>query len=624
MHEMAVSDTSSESKSLIKEIRFVARELRSLLTSSPQESTQVDEYDSFTDLNPASFVTDVIGVTPSMAEKNPSITDITALRNCKTLDLWKLESLAQYSMLRAAFDSFVPVANDVEVLSKVCQELIAILTKVLKCVNIEDFVQISEGYRRACEENAYLGLQMACLKCKGSTAILSQPPGRLPKSKGIGLNETVVFEVVERMCDEMEEERNRLETEIQNTREDLKRANESLEVSQKTISYIKSQLESTRLQSRRLEKTSAEAMEILRDITSELGSFEQKETIFQTANNIKVWVKGLLKTFPWIRSWKESDHLLEIRDCHVNPYLLLHQKEKVLSENMRSIAAASSFIEDLGIEVNEIKSDRARLRSELEKKELALRKLQEESDEKSVQIDRYRATFNALFEPNTAANFAKQVAEQYKRHRNKSFTQKTIPSHSSSSTSHGITPVGCMQNEPQNRDHQPPAPLIPTSTQQPCVPPDVSPHTARVATYKFPPSQRTANNDKENEADTVNTPKASPTPSTTQKKHVFESSHKNVFKKPFEVPTTPSEVVDSKRIKLSEETPTHVPGGSSCNVPLTATVTLPVANTGQAKFTPPNPTFEDRLCPKPSISKPPPTRTSQSSNVKYDPGCPTS
>ncbi|VDD83802.1 unnamed protein product [Mesocestoides corti] len=475
---MAVSDTSSESKSLIKEIRFVARELRSLLTSSPQESTQVDEYDSFTDLNPASFVTDVIGVTPSMAEKNPSITDITALRNCKTLDLWKLESLAQYSMLRAAFDSFVPVANDVEVLSKVCQELIAILTKVLKCVNIEDFVQISEGYRRACEENAYLGLQMACLKCKGSTAILSQPPGRLPKSKGIGLNETVVFEVVERMCDEMEEERNRLETEIQNTREDLKRANESLEVSQKTISYIKSQLESTRLQSRRLEKTSAEAMEILRDITSELGSFEQKETIFQTANNIKVWVKGLLKTFPWIRSWKESDHLLEIRDCHVNPYLLLHQKEKVLSENMRSIAAASSFIEDLGIEVNEIKSDRARLRSELEKKELALRKvsicnrfvfdnsfilsfvwkfplcsgnLQEESDEKSVQIDRYRATFNALFEPNTAANFAKQVAEQYKRHRNKSFTQKTIPSHSSSSTSHGITPVGCMQNEPQNR-----------------------------------------------------------------------------------------------------------------------------------------------------------------------------
>ncbi|KAL5972036.1 hypothetical protein TSMEX_000223 [Taenia solium] len=345
----------------------------------------------------------------------------------QAIDLWRAESLVQYSILQSACNSAEVIACDVAEVVSGCWKLVAALKKLIELLSTGDLMDLCCEYNRVHQENTICE-QNDSADCILVNEKLAQPfrtPGR---SRCSDLNRTDVFEIVEKICEQAEDERKTLENELRKARYDLDRARESHEVYRKTISHIKTQLESENKRYACLEDSSSEVVSIIRDIATELDCSEPGLSGLQVAQYLKRQVKGLLTAFPWLRSWKRMEQPPDGSYGEVNPYHILQLKEVELKEKIGALEATTSFINDLGVELKDLKADRARLRGELESKNLLIQKLREEGTEKSTQIDRYRATFDALFEPNTAANFAKQVAEQYRRYESKSSAQGTMVS----------------------------------------------------------------------------------------------------------------------------------------------------------------------------------------------------
>uniref|UniRef100_A0A158R6E9 RH1 domain-containing protein n=1 Tax=Taenia asiatica TaxID=60517 RepID=A0A158R6E9_TAEAS len=314
----------------------------------------------------------------------------------QAIDLWRAESLVQYSILQSACNSAEVAACDAAEVVSGCWKLVTALKKLIELLSTGDLMDLCCEYNRVHQENTiYEQCDLAdCILVNEKLAQPFKTPGRSRRSD---LNRTDVFEIVEKICEQAEDERKALENELRKARYDLDRARESHEVCRKTISQIKAQLESENKRYACLEDSSSEVVSIIRDIATELDCFEPGLSGLQVAQYLKRRVKGLLT-------------------------------EMELKEKIGTLEATTSFINDLGVELKDLKADRARLREELESKNLLIQKLREEGTEKSTQIDRYRATFDALFEPNTAANFAKQVAEQYRRYESKSSAQGTMRS----------------------------------------------------------------------------------------------------------------------------------------------------------------------------------------------------
>ncbi|KAM7541081.1 hypothetical protein Aperf_G00000035500 [Anoplocephala perfoliata] len=321
-------------------------------------------------------------------------------------DSWRAENLMRYSAIQRTL-SVLKSENSVSVdLVSTCQELVLALRKLLRSLNIESITYIADEYEKICEENAII-------RAQNEIAFTNRNNSQILKSSNVSdkldLNRTEVFEAIERVCTRIEDEKDAREADLRNTRFDLERAQESLEVNQKIITHLKNQLESERKRSAFLESTSSEILSHVRDLASGLNCSESASTDLQVVQSLSRRVNGLLSALPWLRSWMESDATSNELDKEINPYHLLQSKESELN-------LAKSSIEQLANEMKDVKSEKSHLSEELENKNHLIQRLQGEIAEKTSQIDRYRATFDELFEPKTAADFARQVAERYNRH----------------------------------------------------------------------------------------------------------------------------------------------------------------------------------------------------------------
>lgn len=595
------------SKRLLNDMRSTALELQKLLLASLTNASSVFYLDSFIDYIPSPALTNSNSITSLTGEiglLNMGAKESSRSTQYQAIDLWTYESLVQYSILQSACSVAEVVTCDAAAVASSCRGLVIALKKLLNLLSIEDLTKLSGEYFRANEENTMLRAQNGSVGRIVADEMFAQPFRTGGKPKCSDLNRTDVFEIVEKICEQAEDERQILETELRNARYDLDRARESHEVSEKTISYIKTQLESEKRRYSYLEDSSSDIIAVIRDIATELDCFEPASGGLRIAQSLKRQVMGLLSAFPWLRSWKGMEQL-PVESCgEVNPYHIVQLKEMELKEKAGALEAARSFINDLGVELKDVKADRARLRGELERKNLLIQKLREEGAEKSIQIDRYRATFDALFEPNTAAKFAKQVAEQYKRYKSKSPIQRTtkstcsidaVPTESSQHISscgerHVPHHPSCQQSSIEVASCAAftpfPKPLLPT--EGPC-------------------------RDKENFPDDMASRTLHLTQSNLEQRVYFNFGTEQALKKPLNAsPMT----TDSKRIRLAKESPKALP--------------LRIVSNGwtgqtllQAKYSHLNHRSQ-RCTESVPTSKPSSPHPSLSSAEKPDPGCPIS
>ncbi|VDO03750.1 unnamed protein product [Rodentolepis nana] len=335
---------------------------------------------------------------PNLSKKAENLTnseyfESSLFAHYQALDLWRTESLASCLTIKSTLDLLKSDTLTSEDLIFTCQTLIKALRKLLGVLNIENISYIIDEYAKMCEDNSLLRSQNT-----------------------IDLNRTDVFVALESLCDKRVFEDDMLRTELRNVQYDLDRVRESLEVSQKTVTYVKAQLQDEKRRYAFLETTSAEITCLIRDLASDLNCFDSASNGLQIAQSLSRRIGGLLNSLPWLRSWRESDSVHELFNPEVNPYHLLQLKEKELKSKTQSLESTSTFIDQLANELKESKSEKSRLSEELEGKNRLIQKLQDELAEKTVQIERYRATFDELFDPVTAANFAKQVAERYNKY----------------------------------------------------------------------------------------------------------------------------------------------------------------------------------------------------------------
>ncbi|EUB63430.1 hypothetical protein EGR_01512 [Echinococcus granulosus] len=564
------------SKRLLNDMRSTALELQKLLLASLTNASSVFYLDSFIDYIPSPALTNSNSITSLTGEiglLNMGAKESSRSTQYQAIDLWTYESLVQYSILQSACSVAEVVTCDAAAVASSCRGLVIALKKLLNLLSIEDLTKLSGEYFRANEENTMLRAQNGSVGRIVADEMFAQPFRTGGKPKCSDLNRTDVFEIVEKICEQAEDERQILETELRNARYDLDRARESHEVSEKTISYIKTQLESEKRRYSYLEDSSSDIIAVIRDIATELDCFEPASGGLRIAQSLKRQVMGLLS-------------------------------EMELKEKAGALEAARSFINDLGVELKDVKADRARLRGELERKNLLIQKLREEGAEKSIQIDRYRATFDALFEPNTAAKFAKQVAEQYKRYKSKSPIQRTtkstcsidaVPTESSQHISscgerHVPHHPSCQQSSIEVASCAAftpfPKPLLPT--EGPC-------------------------RDKENFPDDMASRTLHLTQSNLEQRVYFNFGTEQALKKPLNAsPMT----TDSKRIRLAKESPKALP--------------LRIVSNGwtgqtllQAKYSHLNHRSQ-RCTESVPTSKPSSPHPSLSSAEKPDPGCPIS
>ncbi|KAL5112491.1 hypothetical protein TcWFU_007324 [Taenia crassiceps] len=522
-------EPSCSSKSLLNDVRLTALELQRLLTLSLTDGSDSCDFDSFTDLNPFSTLTSTTVVASSPEEIDLQDRGAYESVQYQAVDLLRAESLVQYSILQSACDIAESVACDAEEAVSGCWGLVNALKKLLELLHTEDLMKLCSGYNRAYQENAI---------CEQNDS--AKTPGR---SRCSDLNQTDVFEIVEKICEQAEDERKTLEIELRKTRYDLDRAQDSHEVACKTITHIKTQLASENKRYACLENSFSEVMSIVRDVATELECSETGLSGLQIAQSLKRQVKGLLTAFPWLRSWKMTEEPPDELYREVNPYHILQLKEMELKEKVGTLEAATSFINDLGVELKDLKADRARLREELESKNLLIQRLREEGSEKSIQIDRYRATFDALFEPNTAANFAKQVAEQYRRYDSKSSLRGTTRSTSSVDA----VPAESAPNVPRPGERH----VTRYSSRQ-------YPHVDAVtcANFALSPkpllSTKASDCNKENVSNSMASKPLNLTQSNLKQQVCFNFGTKQSVKK---LPNASPVTTDPKRIRLVEEPP---------------------------------------------------------------------
>lgn len=119
----------------------------------------------------------------------------------QALDLWRAESLANYSAIKSTLCILKSDNLTSEDLVFTCRTLTMALRKLLGALNIESITYIVNEYVKICEENALI------------------------RSQGkIDLNRTDVFAALESICDKKEYEDDALKTDLRNAKYDLDRA----------------------------------------------------------------------------------------------------------------------------------------------------------------------------------------------------------------------------------------------------------------------------------------------------------------------------------------------------------------------------------------------------------------
>nr|CDS27041.2 hypothetical transcript [Hymenolepis microstoma] len=520
----------------------------------------------------------VSGTAPNLPKKAANLNDSEYFESShfahyQALDLWRAESLACCLTINSTLDLLKSDNTTSEDLVFTCQTLIKALRKLLGSLNIENISYIINEYVKVCEDNSLIRSQST-----------------------IDLNRTDVFTALESLCNKKEYEDDTLKTELRNVQYDLDRVRESLEVSQKTVTYVKAQLQDEKRRYTFLETTSAEITCLIRDLASDLNCFDTASNGLQIAQSLSRRIGGILNSLPWLRSWRESDSVHELFNPEVNPYHLLQLKEKELKSKIQSLESTNAFIDQLASELKENKSEKSRFSEELESKNRLIQKLQDELAEKTVQIERYRATFDELFDPVTAANFAKQVAERYNKY-NSSIKSKNY----GGTTSH----TGSSSQAPQrNVISKAPAGEQPASISSSYVP-EITPirrpvELTPIRRHKLSPTEVTAGLDKENASSDKPKPQV-----LKPEQEAPQATRKDVsLRKP---PTSPLSS-DSKRPRLTDTTP---------KAPTAQNYVRSTLRSNPLEIKRPH-------LPRQQGVKPPSSQNFLSSDEKHDPGCATS
>ena len=198
---------------LFSEVRSKALELQSLLGSNLRCGD--NEFDPYTTLCPRSISSKM----SLMELPNPVHSEIT---NPFENQRWTADSLAQYPMLQWACDVAAFSSYNLLELATAFQGLITAFRRLLSSANLSDLAEASVDYKVVCEENELLRARIITAK---AFPVSDEPVQclRTPARSKSDLNRTDVFEVVERICEQAEDEKETLEKELRNSRYDLER-----------------------------------------------------------------------------------------------------------------------------------------------------------------------------------------------------------------------------------------------------------------------------------------------------------------------------------------------------------------------------------------------------------------
>lgn len=210
------------SRRLLSDIRQIALELQKLLTLSLTDGSDSCDFDSFTDLNPFPALTSTTAVTSLIEEVELPDMGANDSTQCQAIDLWKAESLVQYSILQSVCNVAEVIVCDAAEVTSGCWGLVTALKKLLELLSTGNLMKLCDNYDGVYQENIICE-QNDSAKCIVLNEKLAQPfrtPGR---SRCSDLNRTDVFEIVEKICEQAEDERKTLETELRKARYDLDR-----------------------------------------------------------------------------------------------------------------------------------------------------------------------------------------------------------------------------------------------------------------------------------------------------------------------------------------------------------------------------------------------------------------
>ncbi|KAL7062625.1 hypothetical protein AAHC03_0310 [Spirometra sp. Aus1] len=191
------------------------------------------------------------------------------------------------------------------------------------------------------------------------------------------------------------------------TKAENRTLNEQVRTLQDRLSDMGSELKETREQLNAANASLSNATVLLRDTATSIG-LDQSASNFDLLRAINSWCDGLFQTYGWLRP---SEHPLDIHhkfDPNTNPYKLLELREQKLADSR-------DFIDDLGVEIADLKKDRARLREQVDRLDAMCKRFEKEAADKNHQLQRYQDFFQKLFEPKRAAEFAEMVAMKFKK-----------------------------------------------------------------------------------------------------------------------------------------------------------------------------------------------------------------
>lgn len=213
--DMQSSLDPSSSLRLLNEIRLDAIEISKLLltfSASNADFELLEQANTLSDRAPLNVVTNLDDV---------KVWKSLHFTHYQEIDFWRAESLVHYSAIQATLGmlNFENLAFDD--LSSTCQELVLALKKLLRPLNTASFTDVVDEYERICEENAIIRAQSHIASTISSNSLIPKTPSN---SKKLDLNQTEVFEAIERMCTRAECEKDARESDLRNARYDLERA----------------------------------------------------------------------------------------------------------------------------------------------------------------------------------------------------------------------------------------------------------------------------------------------------------------------------------------------------------------------------------------------------------------
>uniref|UniRef100_A0A0V0J7R1 Uncharacterized protein n=2 Tax=Schistocephalus solidus TaxID=70667 RepID=A0A0V0J7R1_SCHSO len=151
----------------------------------------------------------------------------------------------------------------------------------------------------------------------------------------------------------------------------------------------------------------SKATVLLQKTATSIG-LDQKSSVFDLLGDVNSWCERLFQTYGWLRSWEHPGDIHYKFDPNANPYKLLELQEQKLADSR-------DFIDDLGVEIADLKKDRARLREQVDRLDSMNKRFEKEAADKNHQLQRYQEFFQNLFEPKRAAEFAEMVARKFKK-----------------------------------------------------------------------------------------------------------------------------------------------------------------------------------------------------------------